>query len=92
MASHRRERRTLEGALGRLAAEFRRFDFATLRMRNGLSLAAVRRKADEPGLYAVITDSAEEMRDALREDAEEFPPGPEARPGGNQSGEADDTG
>ena len=83
-AALRRPARTLESALGRLAAEFRRFDFATLRMRDGISLAAVRRKPGEPGLYAVITDDADEMLRALREDAEDFPPGPEARPGGDR--------
>lgn len=58
-----------------LAAEFRRFDFGTLRMRDGSALIAVRRKPGEPGLYAVITDSENEMRDALREDAGERQPG-----------------
>jgi hypothetical protein len=66
-----------------LTAEFRRFDFGTLRMRDGISLAAVRREPDEPGLYAVITDDADEMRAALRHDAD-FPPGSEAQPGGDQ--------
>lgn len=73
-AAARRPARGLERALGRLAAEFRRFDFGTQRTSDGISLAAVRRKPDEPGLYAVITDDAEEMREALREDAEDFPP------------------
>jgi hypothetical protein len=88
-AALRRPGRTLESTLGRLAAEFRRFDFATLRMRDGVSLAAIRREPDEPGLYAVITDDADEMLTALREDADNFPPGPEARPGGNQPDDPD---
>jgi hypothetical protein len=79
-----RRSRTPEWTLGRLAKEFRRFNFATLRMRDGTSLAAWRREADEPGLYAVITDDADELLEALREDAEDFPPGSEAKPGGDQ--------
>ena len=75
-----RRRGGLEGALRKLAMDFRRFDFGTQQARNGTSLAAVRRKPDEPGIYAVITDSEDEMREALREDACS-PPG-EAHSGG----------
>lgn len=74
--------RSLEGALRRLAAEFRRFDFGIQRTSDGNSIAAVRRKPDEPGLYAVITDDVDEMRDALLEDAEDSPPGTGGAPGG----------
>jgi len=63
--------RSIDAVLRALAAEFRPFDFGTLRMRDGISLAAIRRKPDEPGLYAVITDSEDEMREALREDADQ---------------------
>jgi hypothetical protein len=76
-------RGNLDAMLRSLAKEFRRFDFGTLRMRDGRSLIAVRRKSGEPGLYAVITDSEDEMRDALREDADS-PPGEQALPGGGQ--------
>jgi hypothetical protein len=76
-------RGNLDAMLRSLAKEFRRFDFGTLRMRDGRSLIAVRRKPGEPGVYAVITDDEDEMRRALREDAN-FPPGSEAKPGGDQ--------
>ena len=78
-----RRRGNRDAMLRGLAADFRRFDFGTLRMRDGISLIGVRRKSGEPGLYAVITDSEDEMRNALREDAD-FPPGSEAQPGGDQ--------
>ena len=81
--------RNLDKTVRALGVEFRRFYVGTVRSRDGISLAAVRRKPDEPGLYAVITDSEAEMRDALREDAEDFPPGSEAQPGGNQCGGPD---
>jgi hypothetical protein len=71
-------RRNLDKTVRALAAEFRgRFYIGTVRSRDGISLTAVRRKPDEPGLYAVITDDEDEMRDALREDAEEFPGDPD---------------
>ena len=71
----------------RLTAEFRgRFYIGTVRSRDGISLAAVRLEPSEPGLYAVITDSEAEMRDALREDIEDFPSGSEKQPGGDQCG------
>ena len=82
----RRPGRGLEGMLSRLAAAYPWFDFGTQRTRDGTALAAVRRKRGEPGLYAVITPDPEELRDALREDAKEFPPGSKARPGGDQHG------
>ena len=78
-----RRRGNLDAMLRSLAADFRRFDFGTLRMRDGRALIAVRRKSGEPGLYAVITDSEDEMRDALLEDADS-PPGSEGQPGGDQ--------
>lgn len=82
-AAVRRPGRGLEGMLTRLAKEFRRFDFGIQRTRDGTSLEAVRRKPhrDEPGLYAVITDDVNEMRDALLED-KNSPPGQQAPPGG----------
>jgi hypothetical protein len=73
-----RRRGNIDAMLRALAAEFRRFDFGTLRMRDGSSLIAVRRKPGEPGLYAIITDDEDEMRDALREDAG-LPPRSRAR-------------
>ena len=61
-------RKNLDAIVRGLTAEFRRFYIGTVRSRDGISLTGVRRKPDEPGLYAVITDSEDEMRDALRED------------------------
>ena len=53
-----------------LMREFgRRFWFGMVRSRDGRSLTAVRKAgASEPGLYAVITPDADEMRDALEQD------------------------
>ena len=74
--------RSLEAMLRKLAAKFGdRFDFGTQRTSDGISLTAVRREPDEPGLYAVITDDPDEMRDALRED-EDSPPGSRGEPPG----------
>ena len=69
----------LYSEVGELAAEFGdRYIIGTVRSRDGVSLAAVKRdRADEePGVYAVITPDAGEMRDALLEDEEDDPPGP----------------
>ena len=67
-----------------LAAEFGdRFIIGAVRSRDGISLAAVKNDhGDEPGLYAVITDDAGELRDALLEDEQDSPPGSETQPGG----------
>lgn len=70
-------------SLGTLAARFPRFRFGTRRMRDHVSFEAVRCEKGEPGVYAIVTDDLGEMRDALREDAEEFPPGRQAPPGGD---------
>lgn len=76
-------RRGIEGALSRLAAKFGdRFDFGMQQTSDGISLAAVRHKGDDgPGLYAIITDDPDEMRDALRQDRDS-PPGCASGPGG----------
>lgn len=69
-----RQRRSLDTIIRALARDFRRFTFGTQQTWDGTAIAAIRRKPDEPGLYAVITPDPEEMRAALRED-EESPPG-----------------
>jgi hypothetical protein len=52
-----------------LAAEFGGWDIGTCRSRDGRSLTAQRRAgASEPGVYAVITPDAGEMRRVLAED------------------------
>lgn len=83
-------RRNLDRTVRELGAEFRgRFYIGTVRSRDGISLAAVREQPGEPGLYAVITPDPDEMRDALREDAGDFPAGSEAQPAGDQPGGPD---
>jgi len=59
-----------------LAAEFPGYEFAAQRTSDGISIVAVRHDGcAEPGLYAVITDDADEMRRALLEDEAAQPPG-----------------
>lgn len=75
-------RARLDIAAGDLDDEFREFDVTTCRARGGYALAAQRRDAGEPGLYAVVTPDPEEMRRLLKEDS---PPGAggNAAPGGD---------
>ena len=67
-------------SLDDLVREFgRRFWFSTARMRDHRALTALRRsRADEPGLYAVITPDPDEMRAALREDQASPPDAPDS--------------
>ena len=76
--------RDLFATVPELAAEFGdRFIIGAVRSREGISLAAVKNDhANEPGLYAVITDDAGELRDALLEDGQDSPRGSETQPRG----------
>ena len=84
-------RRNLDAIVRALAAEFRgRFDIGTVRSRDGVSLAADPPQARRAGpVRRSSPTDADEMRDALREDAEDFPPGSQAQPGGDQRGGPD---
>ena len=54
--------------LSGLAAEFPGYDFATQQTWDGISIIArCREGCAGPGLYAVVTNSPDEMRRALRE-------------------------
>ena len=54
--------------LGELAAEFPGYEFATQQTWDGISIIARRHEGcARPGLYAVVTRDADEMRRALRE-------------------------
>ena len=48
------------------AAEFPAYEFGTQRTSQGISFVAVNRgRADQPGVYAVVTPDPAEMRNAL---------------------------
>jgi hypothetical protein len=54
--------------LSELAAEFPGYEFATQQTWDGISIIARRHGGGaRPGLYAVVTDDADEMRRALLE-------------------------
>lgn len=54
--------------LGELAAEFPDYEFATQQTWAGISIIARRHTGSAlPGLYAVVTSDADEMRDVLLE-------------------------
>ena len=78
--------------LGLLAARFPAFGFRTLSVRDHVAIEAVRYDKDAPGVAVIITEDADEMRDALLED-QDFPPGgegtrrPRRPPGGKQAGD-----
>jgi hypothetical protein len=58
----------LSQRLSGLAAEFPGYEFATQRTWGGISIIARRHGGClRPGLYAVVTDDADEMRRALLE-------------------------
>jgi hypothetical protein len=60
--------RGLDALVPVLAAEFPVYSFATQRTWDGVSLSAQDKNgAARPGVYAVITDDPDEMRQTLRE-------------------------
>ena len=62
--------------LSGLAAEFPGYEFATQRTWGGISIVARRHGGcARPGVYAVVTDDPDEMRQALLEHERNQPPG-----------------